>query len=118
MSVSSWFKNLFLEQSNGQSSEVEMEKVEEVKDYDYNLKIFDVVRKSDISQVTNYIIQDKALALIKMHKFTGNKEDLKEVLNELKKTCDGSNSRIIGVTNNMYFVIKNSVNLEKENSSF
>lgn len=108
-----WFKDLFFEKE-----EVKEEKIEnvnkEIKNYDYNLKIFEIIRKEDVSQVTNFIVQDKTLALIKMHKFIGNREDLKEVLNTLKQTCDSCNSKVIGLTNNLYFATKNSVNIEKE----
>ena len=109
----SWFKDLFFEKE--ESSEVKLEeKKEEIKSYDYNLKIFEIIRKEDISQVTNYIVHDKTLALIKMHKFIGSREDLKEVLNTLKQTCDVCDSKVIGLTNNLYFATKNSVNIEKE----
>lgn len=120
MGFSSWLKNLFFEEENVKTEEVNEIKEnvkEEIKDYDYNVKIFDVVKKEDINKVTSYIIQDKTLALIKMHKFTGNRDDLKDVLNELKTTCDNCNSKVLGITNNMYFITKNSINIEKEDNS-
>ena len=117
MGFSSWLKNLFFEE------EVKIEEVKETKiedkdiiNYDYNLKIFDVMKKEQINEVTSYIIQDKALALIKMHKFTGNSQELKEILNELKQTCDNCNSKVIGITNNMYLITKNNINIERENN--
>ena len=113
MGFSSWIKNLFFEEKNVEKEEVNEVK-EEVKDYDYNVKIFDVIKKEDINKVTSYIIQDKSLALIKMHKFTGNRDDLKEVLNELKTTCDSCNSKVLGITNNMYFITKEKINIEKD----
>ena len=120
MGFGSWIKNLFFEEENVKTeevNEVKEEFKEEVKDYDYNVKIFDVVKKEDINKVTSYIIQDKTLALIKMHKFTGNRDDLKDVLNELKTTCDSCNSKVLGITNNMYFVTKEKINIEKEDNS-
>ncbi len=119
MSLGSWFKDLFFEKEKEEIKEetVQEEIKEEVKNYDYHVKIFDVVKKEDINQVTSYILQDKALALVKMHKFTGNRDDLKQVLNEIKQTCENCNSKIIGITNNMYFISKNSINIEHENSN-
>mgnify|MGYP001613497495 FL=1 len=120
MGFGSWIKDLFFEEENVKTEEVneiKEESKEEVKDYDYNVKIFDVVKKEDINKVTSYIIQDKTLALIKMHKFTGNRDDLKDVLNELKTTCDSCNSKVLGITNNMYFVTKEKINIEKEGNS-
>lgn len=114
MSMNSWFKDLFFEKEEVKENKIEENK--EVKNYDYNLKVFDLIKKDDLNQVSSYIVQDKALALIKMHKFIGNRDDLKDVLNELKQTCDNCNSKIVGLTNNMYFVTKNSINVEKESS--
>jgi len=117
MSVGSWLKGIFLEEDN-KVEEVKEEIAEpEVNNYDYHIKIFDLIRKDDVNKVTSYIVQDKTLALIKMHKFTGNKDDLKEVLNELKTTCDNCNSRVLGITNNMYFVTKKTINVEKEETN-
>src|SRR3989344_4041470 len=114
MSFGSWFKDLFFEKENievkAEGETVKEEKEVQNIDYDYNLKIFDLIKKNDVEKITSYIIEDKAIALVKMHKFTGNKDDLKEVLNEIKRSCDTCNSRIIGLTNNMYFVTKNSIN--------
>ncbi len=121
MSVGSWFKDMFFEKDTEEvkeaNIELKQEEAKEIKNYDYNVKIFDLIRKDDVSKVTSYIIQDKSLALVKMHKFIGNKDDLKDVLNELKQTCDNCNSKILGITNNMYFVTKNSINIERENNS-
>jgi len=126
MSLGSWFKNLLFEKEEGkekteESSEEDSNAIngvkEKTKNYDYNVKIFDLVKKEDVNNITNYIVQDKALALVKMHKFIGNKDDVKYVLNELKQTCDNCNSKIVGLTNNMYFITKNSINIERENSN-
>src|SRR3989344_438015 len=120
MGLGSWIKNLFFEEENVKTEEVNEVKENakgEIKDYDYNVKIFDLVKKEDINKVTSYIIQDKSLALIKMHKFTGNRDDLKEVLNELKTTCDNCNSKVLGITNNMYFITKEKINIEKEEAN-
>ena len=120
MGLGSWIKNLFFEEENVKTEEVNEVKENakgEIKDYDYNVKIFDVIKKEDINKVTSYIIQDKSLALIKMHKFTGNRDDLKEVLNELKTTCDSCNSKVLGITNNMYFITKEKINIEKEEAN-
>ena len=121
MSFGSWFKDLFFEKENievkAEGETVKEEKEVQNIDYDYNLKIFDLIKKNDVEKITSYIIEDKAIALVKMNKFTGNKDDLKEVLNEIKRSCDTCNSRIIGITNNMYFVTKNSINIEKDNTN-
>ncbi|MEK6932409.1 MAG: hypothetical protein AABW56_01285 [Nanoarchaeota archaeon] len=117
MSLGSWLKGVFLEEDN-KVEDVKEEKVEDsLQNYDYSVKIFDIIKKDDVNKVTNYIIQDKTLALIKMHKFIGNKDDLKDVLNELKTTCDNCNSKVLGITNNMYFVTKKTINVEKEEAS-
>ena len=118
MGFSSWFKSLFFEDDKVNLEEVKEIKVEDkdIKNYDYNLKIFDIMKKEQINEVTSYIIQDKALALIKMHKFTGDSQDLKDVLNELKQTCDNCDSKVIGLTNNMYLITKNNINIERENN--
>ena len=114
--MGSWFKDLFFEKEEVKEGIEETKEIKEIKNYDYNLKVFDLIKKDELNQVSSYIIQDKALALIKMHKFIGNRDDLKDVLNELKQTCDNCNSKIVGLTNNMYFVTKNSINVEKESS--
>ena len=115
MSMGSWFKDLFFEKE--EVKDLPQEVKEEIKNYDYNIKIFDLIRKNEVNQITSYIVQDKALALIKMHKFIGNRDDLKEVLNELKQTCNNCNAKILGITNNMYLITKNTINIEKENNS-
>jgi len=78
------------------------------------MKIFELKNRDDLQQVTSYILQDKTLALIKMHKFTGDNDDLKDTLIELKQTCENCNGRILGVTNNMFLVVKNSVEIVRE----
>jgi len=54
------------------------------------------------------------LFLIKMNKFTGDHNDLKETLAELKQACDNCNSKVFGVSNNLFLVVKNSVEVLKE----
>ncbi len=108
----SWFKDLFFENEISEEREIKSEEAQEIKP-DYILKIFDIVKKSEMSSITEHIIKEKSIALVKMHRFVGNREDLKEVLNELKKTCELSNSKIIGLTNNLYFITKNSISIDK-----
>ena len=116
MSFLSWVKDLFSEEVE-QDKIMEQIKEHEVKkdtDYDYSMKIFELKNRDDLQQVTSYILQDKTLALIKMHKFTGDNDDLKDTLIELKQTCENCNGRILGVTNNMFLVVKNSVEIVRE----
>mgnify|MGYP001558226311 CR=1 FL=1 len=112
MSFFSWLKNLFVEDVNDEIQEEEIK--QELINMDYKLKIFDLKNKDELNQVTSFIVQDKTIALIKMNKFTGDHHKLKETLNELKQTCDTCNSRVLGVTNNMFLVVKNSVEFVKE----
>ena len=112
MSLFSWLKNLFVEDVNDEIQEEEIK--QELINMDYKLKIFDLKNKDELNQVTSFIVQDKTIALIKMNKFTGDHHKLKETLNELKQTCDTCNSRVLGVTNNMFLVVKNSVEFVKE----
>lgn len=114
MSFFSWIKNLFVEDMNDSEEVREEELKEEIKNTDYKLKIFDLIHKDQLSDVTSFVVQDKTIALIKMHKFTGDHSNLKETLNELKQTCDTCNSRVLGVSNNMFLVTKNSVELVRE----
>ena len=111
MSVFSWIKSLFVENVEDEIKEDEIK--QELNHMDYKLKIFDLKNKDELSEVTSFIVQDKSLALIKMNKFTGDHGRLKETLNELKQTCDTCNSRVLGVSNNMFLVVKNSVEIVK-----
>ena len=115
MSFSSWFKNLFSSDTVDLPDELkeELKGEQEVKK-DYKLKIFEINHKKDVNNVTNFVLQDNALALIKMNKFTGDHNDLKETLAELKQACDNCNSKVFGVSNNMFLVVKNSVEVLKE----
>lgn len=115
MSVFSWLKGLFVEDINPEDVQAmlgEEQPQELVKDY--KVKIFEVNNKNELNQVNSFIAQDKSMALIKMHKFTGDHVQLKETLTELKQACDSCNSRILGVSNNMFLVVKNSVEVLKE----
>ncbi|MEK6840999.1 MAG: hypothetical protein AABW57_00825 [Nanoarchaeota archaeon] len=116
MSLFSWLKNLFTEDIN--KEEIEQMQEEELKkelvNTDYKLKMFDLKHKDELSNITSFIVQDKSIALIKMNKFTGDHAALKETLNELKQTCDTCNSRVLGINNNMFLVVKNSVEVLKE----
>lgn len=116
MSFFTWFKNLFVEDVNSEQLEEmqENELKQELSNTDYKLKIFDLTHKNELSNVTSFIVQDKTIALIKMNKFTGDHAALKETLNELKQTCDTCNSRVLGINNNMFLVVKNSVEVLKE----
>jgi SepF-like predicted cell division protein (DUF552 family) len=116
MSFFSWLKSLFIEEVT--SNELEETQEEELKQQlinrDYKLKIFDLTHKNELPNVTSFIVQDKSIALIKMNKFRGDHAQLKETLNELKQTCDTCNSRLLGINNNMFIVVKNSVEVVKE----
>lgn len=116
MSFFSWLKGLFVEDIS--SDELQEAQEEELKKQlastDYRLKIFDLMHKNELSDVTSFIVQDKSIALIKMNKFTGDHAALKETLNELKQTCDTCNSKVLGINNNMFLVVKNSVEVLKE----
>lgn len=117
MNFFNWLKGLFVDNvSEEQIKEMlqEDELKKEVQNTDYKLKIFDLRHKNELSQITSFIVQDKTIALIKMHKFTGDHDALKETLNELKQTCDNCNSRVLGISNNMFLVAKNSVEVLKE----
>ena len=114
MNVFSWLKGFFVGDTVELPDELKEELKEEMQKIDYNLKIFEVNEKSDLNQVTSFIVNDKALALIKMHKFTGDTEALKETLAELKQTCDNCNSKVLGVSNNMFLVVKNSIDVVRE----
>ena len=69
MSFSSWFKNLFSSDTVDLPDELkeELKGEQEVKK-DYKLKIFEINHKKDVNNVTNFVLQDNALALIKMNK--------------------------------------------------
>ncbi|MEK6907244.1 MAG: hypothetical protein AABW45_01835 [Nanoarchaeota archaeon] len=113
----SWVKALFVDDvSEEQIKEMMQEQEPQMQTpmIDYKLKIFDVRNRDELSQVTSFIVQDKSMALIKMNKFTGDYAVLKETLNELKQTCDNCNSKILGVSNNMFIVTKNSIEVLKE----
>ena len=115
MSFLLWFKNLFASDTVELPDELKEElKGEQTQKIDYRLRIFEVNNKKDINNVTNFVLQDNVLALIKMHKFTGDHNDLKETLAELKQACDNCNSKVFGVSNNMFLVVKNSVEVLKE----
>ena len=116
MSFIKWIKNLFVEDVNQEQFEEmqENELKQELANTDYKLKIFDLTHKNELSNVTSFVVQDKTIALIKMNKFTGDHNNLKETLNELKQTCDTCNSRVLGINNNMFLVVKNSVEVVKE----
>src|SRR3989344_7260919 len=102
MSVFSWIKGLFVEDINEEIKEDmrEEEVKQELANFDYKLKIFDLTHKNELSNVTSFVVQDKSIALIKMNKFTGDHAALKEALNEIKQTCDTCNSRVLGINNN------------------
>jgi len=112
MSFFLWIKNLFVEDDI--TEEVKEEIKEELKNSDYKLRIFDLQKRDELNEVTSFIVQDKTIALIKMYKFTGDHSGLKEVLSELKQTCDNCNSKVVGVNNNLFLVVKNSVELLKD----
>ena len=114
MSFVSWLKDLFIEKNEEAQVEDEMQNIQPVTQADYNFKIFDLKNKDELNLVNSFIVQDKALALIKMNKFTGDREQYKQVLNELKTACDNCNSKIVWISNNMFFVVKNSVEVLKE----
>jgi SepF-like predicted cell division protein (DUF552 family) len=113
MNIFSWIKNLFVEDITN-IEEIREEEIKQELSNDYKLKIFDLKHKDELSQVTSFIVQDRSIALIKMNKFTGNHDHLKETLNEIKQTCDTCNSKVLGVSNNMFLVVKNSVEVLKE----
>ncbi|MEK6835278.1 MAG: hypothetical protein AABX61_03385 [Nanoarchaeota archaeon] len=115
MSFFNWIKSLFVEDVNNEMIEEmqDNELKQELQKMDYKFKIFDLKNKDELDEVTSFVVQDKALALIRMSKFTGDNAVLKETLTELKQTCDTCNSRVLGVSNNMFLVVKNSVEVLK-----
>jgi SepF-like predicted cell division protein (DUF552 family) len=112
MSFFARLKNLFFEDVTQEMVEEQVK--EEIKNFDYKLKIFDLKHKDELNELTSFIVQDKSIALIKMHKFTGDHASLKQVLSELKQTCDTCNSKVVGISNNTFLVMKNSIELLKE----
>ena len=60
------------------------EEMQQEASKDYKFRIFEVNNKHELNPVTSFIVNDKSLALIKMHKFTGDTNELKETLMERK----------------------------------
>ncbi|MEK6835724.1 MAG: hypothetical protein AABX55_01760 [Nanoarchaeota archaeon] len=114
MSFFTWLKSLFFEnEAEIEQIEAEMQNVQPVTQADYSFKIFDLKSKDELNNITSFIVQDRSLALVKMNKFTGDSEEFKHVLNELKNTCDNCNSKVIGINNNTFLVAKNSIEILK-----
>ena len=113
MSFVLWLKNLFTNDTVELPEELKEEMQQEASK-DYKFRIFEVNNKHELNPVTSFIVNDKSLALIKMHKFTGDTNELKETLMELKQVCSNCNSSVFGVSNNMFLVVKNSVEVVKE----
>lgn len=114
MTIFSWLKNIFMEDVSHAEEDAEEELKQELKNTDYKVKIFDLKHDNEVSEINSFIVQDKTIALIKINKFTGDHSKLKETLNEIKQTCDTCNSRILGVSNNIFLVVKDSIEVLKE----